>query len=343
MPPLQRASQFLHHFTATATATANNPSSPNDFTSSPTSTFPARSNTGKVQYVLLDCDNTLCLSERLAFEACTDLSNEVLAKYDRPARYTVDKLLEEFVGHNFRGMLNGLQNQHDFHMSDEEVDRYVEMELGRVTSKLSEKCQPCPGAPQMLEWIKNQGYPMSVVSTSAKPRVVASIEKVGISHYFPNEHVFSAATSLNPPSSKPDPKIYNFACEQLGVENKDVVTVEDSKSGATAAMRAGIPCIGYVGVYGVEDGPEKMEQMAKLLTDQCHCAVIMYDWLVSPLTLFFPDSLSSPSLIYPKLTLFLPLFSGRNSPSASRRLSKASPPTFPSRSRTPQCRRKTER
>jgi len=87
---------------------------------------------------------------------------------------------------------------------------------------------------------------------------------------------------LNPPSSKPDPAIYNYACQQLGVKNTECVTVEDSKSGATAAMRAGIPLIGYVGVYGLEEGKEKMEQMAKLLTEECKAAAIMYDWKEFP-------------------------------------------------------------
>lgn len=190
--------------------------------------------------------------------------------------------MEDFVGHNFRGMLNGLQKKHNFTMKPEEVDAYVDRELGAVTAKLSEKCQPCPGVLEQLAALKEAGYPMSVVSTSAKPRVVASLKKVGIDHYFPDEHVYSAATSLNPPSSKPDPAIYNYACKQLGVKNEECVTVEDSKSGATAAMRAGIPLIGYVGVYGIEEGKEKMEEMAKLLTEQCNAKVIMYDWKEFP-------------------------------------------------------------
>lgn len=168
-------------------------------------------------------------------------------------------------------------------MSESDVDKYVNMELDRVTKKLSEKAIPCTNVVEELERVKKQGkYPMSVVSTSAKSRVVASIEKAGISHYFPNEHVYSAATSLNPPSSKPDPKIYLYACEQLGVKPEEAVTVEDSKSGATAAMRAGIPCIGYVGIYGEEEGKEKMEQMAKLLQTETKCKAIMYDWKEFP-------------------------------------------------------------
>jgi len=72
---------------------------------------------GKVSYVMLDCDNTLVQSERFAFEACADLTNIVMEKYGIDARYTTDSLLEDFVGHNYRGMLVGLQKKHNFKMS----------------------------------------------------------------------------------------------------------------------------------------------------------------------------------------------------------------------------------
>ncbi|KAF2759081.1 phosphoglycolate phosphatase [Pseudovirgaria hyperparasitica] len=236
----------------------------------------------KIKQILLDCDNTLALSEHLAFEACADLTNELLQKYKIDATYTGKELLTEFVGQNFRGMMVGLQKKHNFDMDQAELERYVNMEVDRVTAKLLEKCEPCPGAPEMLEWAKQKGYPLAVVSTSAKPRVVASLKKCNIDKYFKDEHVWSAATSLNPPSSKPDPAVYNFAMKELGVKPEECITVEDSKSGATAAMRANIPFIGYVGVYGIEDGKEKMEQMAKVLTEQCKAAVIMYDWKEFP-------------------------------------------------------------
>ncbi|OQO11149.1 hypothetical protein B0A48_05405 [Cryoendolithus antarcticus] len=237
---------------------------------------------GKVKYILLDCDNTLCKSERLAFAACAELSNEVLAKHDVKERYDVDTLLEDFVGHNFRNMLVGLQKKHNFKMTDAEVDDYVDRELGKVIEKLSESCTECTGVTEQLEWAKAQGYPMAVVSTSAKPRVIASLVKTNLMRFFTDEHVYSAATSLTPPSSKPDPKIYFHACEQLGVKPEETLTVEDSKSGATAGMRAGIPLIGYVGVYGEEDGKEKMDEMAEKLTKETKANVIMYDWKEFP-------------------------------------------------------------
>ncbi|KAL5117867.1 hypothetical protein ACEQ8H_004185 [Pleosporales sp. CAS-2024a] len=232
----------------------------------------------KVKYIMLDCDNTLVQSERLAFEACAELTNMLMEKHHIDARYTADSLLEDFVGHNFRGMLKGLQQKHGFTISDAEMDDFVQQELGAVTRKLSEKAVECPGVTKELKTLKDQGYPMAVVSTSAKSRVVASIEKANIADFFPPEHVYSAATSMEKPSSKPDPAIYLYAADKLGVKPAEAVTVEDSKSGATAAMRAGIPCIGYVGIYGIEEGKEKMEQMAKLLTEETKCAAIMYDW-----------------------------------------------------------------
>ena len=59
---------------------------------------------------------------------------------------------------------------------------------------------------------------------------------------------------------------------------EECITVEDSKSGATSAMRANIPLVGYVGIYNIEDGKAKMEQMAQTLTEQTKAKVIMYDW-----------------------------------------------------------------
>ena len=231
---------------------------------------------------MLDCDNTLCQSERLAFEACADLTNEVLEKHDVKERYDTDSLLEDFVGNNFRNMLIGLQKKHDFKMSPEEMDDYVGKELGKVTAKLSEKAVECPGVTEQLEWAKAQGYPMSVVSTSAKPRVIASLKKCNLMRFFTDEHVYSAATSLDPPTSKPDPAIYLHACKELGIKPEECLTVEDSKSGATAGMRAGIPLIAYVGIYGLEDGKEKMEQMATLLKEQTKAKVVMYNWKEFP-------------------------------------------------------------
>ena len=98
---------------------------------------------------------------------------------------------------------------------------------------------------------------MSDLTTTTPPETALTLP----TGFFKDEHVYSAATSLDPPTSKPDPAIYFHACKELGVKPEECVTVEDSKSGATAAMRAGIPLVAYVGIYDVEEGKEMGETL----------------------------------------------------------------------------------
>lgn len=47
------------------------------------------------------------------------------------------------------------------------------------------------------------------------------------------------------PKSKPDPTIYRLSAERLGVSPQTCMVLEDTKSGVTAAKRAGMYCIGF--------------------------------------------------------------------------------------------------
>jgi len=230
---------------------------------------------GKTTTILLDCDNTLVLSEELAFEACAELANEILEKVGRPERYTGPQLLKDFVGQNFRGMMVSLTKKYNFTLSDEEFDTYVDRELGKVVETLEKKAQPCPGAIEMVEKLDKEGkYKLAVVSSSALSRVEASLRKVGLDRFIPHDAVFSAATSLPKPTSKPDPAIYVHSMKVLGVKAEECVAVEDSKSGASAAKNAKIPLIGYVGPYP----DDEKEHMIKVLRDECGAIYIMNHW-----------------------------------------------------------------
>jgi len=229
----------------------------------------------KITQILFDCDNTLVLSEELAFEACADLANEILEKQGISDRYTGNQLIVDFVGQNFRGMMVSLQKKYEFELSSEELDRYVKEEENAVIKKLEEKGQPCIGAMDELDKLAaSKKYGLAVVSSSALRRVQASLKKVGQDKYFPIDHVFSAATSLEKPTTKPDPAVYLHSLKVIGKKAEECVAVEDSKSGATAAVRANIPTIAYVGSYPTM---EKQKEVAKTLTD-LGCKVVMYNW-----------------------------------------------------------------
>jgi len=215
------------------------------------------------------------LSEHLAFEACAELANEILEKQGISDRYTGNQLLREFVGQNFRGMMVSLTKKYDFTLTPDEFDAYVDRELGKVIEMLEKKAEPCEGViPVLQKLYADKRYGLAVVSSSALSRVQASIRKVNIDRYFPQNHVYSAATSLPKPTSKPDPAVYLHACKEIGVKPGECVAVEDSRSGATAAKNAKIPLIGYVGPY---DEDEK-EHMRKVLKEECGAIVVMEHW-----------------------------------------------------------------
>ncbi|KAF3937786.1 Beta-phosphoglucomutase [Dactylella cylindrospora] len=229
----------------------------------------------KITHLLFDCDNTLVLSEIIAFQVCAQLANEILSAHSIPKSFTGPELQSTYVGQNFRGMMTSLQKEYKFTMDPEEFESYVKKEEDVITEALSERAEPCEGVNEVLERLHRDGkYGLAVVSSSAKRRVLASITKVGQSEYFPTDDVFSAATSLPVPTSKPDPAIYLYACEKLGKRPAECVAIEDSKSGATSAKRAGIWVVGYVGPYEDEEERTKMEVILK----EVGAVAVMRDW-----------------------------------------------------------------
>jgi len=211
----------------------------------------------------------------LAFEACAELANEILAKHHIDDRYTGPQLLSNFVGQNFRGMMGGLQEKHNFTMEPSELESYVKQEEDRVIATLERKAKPCVGVNAELDKLaKSKRYGMGVVSSSALRRVEASLKKVDQDKYFPPDHIFSAATSLPVPTSKPNPAIYLHACKVIGKQPQECVAIEDSKSGTLSALRAGIYVVAYVGSY---DGKEKQAEMGKLLKEN-GANVVMTEW-----------------------------------------------------------------
>lgn len=236
-------------------------------------TYPPQINT-----LLFDCDNTLVLSEELAFEACAGLINNICKKQGVDVTFTGETLIAEFVGQNFRGMLGSLQERYPIKLTADELEAYVRQEEDAVIAKIQEAGRPCVGVMDQLERLQVEGkYHLAVVSSSAKRRVVASIEKVGQGKYFINDEVFSAATSLPTPTSKPDPAIYLHAMKTLGKTPDECVAIEDSKSGTTSGYRAGIKVLGYTGPYPAE----RKEEMRKVLSD-AGAVVVMDDWAEFP-------------------------------------------------------------
>ncbi len=70
------------------------------------------------------------------------------------------------------------------------------------------------------------------------------IEVLNLRKYFPEKHVFSADHVRY---GKPEPDLFLFAAEQMGVAPKESIVIEDSLAGLTAGMRAKMQTIAFIG------------------------------------------------------------------------------------------------
>ena len=97
---------------------------------------------------------------------------------------------------------------------------------------------PMHGAAMFVEKIKAGMLPQAVVSSSSHRWVDGWLEKIELAGYFQ-----TTVCRGDAPRIKPAPDLYLVACRLLGVDPRDACAVEDSATGATAALAAGLTTV----------------------------------------------------------------------------------------------------
>ncbi len=100
--------------------------------------------------------------------------------------------------------------------------------------------------------------PLAIASNSQHGAVRHALERTGLTARV-DVGVFSADMVKRP---KPAPDVYLLAASAAGVEPKRCLVVEDSATGATAALTAGMQVIGFLGASHIP--PEQGEILREL-------------------------------------------------------------------------------
>ena len=197
-----------------------------------------------VRVVLCDADGNLFPSEEPAFVASVQVTNRFLAEHRVDRTYGAEELRLAATGMSYRVVLATLAREHGVPpLAPDELERWVEAEKEAVTAHLREVLRPDPDVLGPLAALaEHRG--LAAVSSSADARIAACFQVTGMAGWFPPARRFSAEDSLAVPTSKPDPAIYAYALNALGLQPTQAVAVEDSGTGATSAVAAGIPTIG---------------------------------------------------------------------------------------------------
>ncbi len=94
-----------------------------------------------------------------------------------------------------------------------------------------------PGALELLNFAKNNGYKTALATSSARIRAEGMFRKKNLDE----KELFQACIYGDEigSRSKPDPYIFELAAEKLGIEKSECIVVEDSLNGIKAAVNGG--------------------------------------------------------------------------------------------------------
>ncbi|AJR05738.1 phosphoglycolate phosphatase [Photobacterium gaetbulicola Gung47] len=116
----------------------------------------------------------------------------------------------------------------------DDLDRLHEEWRTRYNGVVKHQAIPVKeGVVELLEWLKEQGTPIAIATSTAKDVAKKKIELAGIDKYFDN-----LTTGCEVANGKPHPEIYQLAASRLNVEPQYCLAFEDSNNGVRAAVAA---------------------------------------------------------------------------------------------------------
>ena len=185
-----------------------------------------------LQLVIFDCDGVLVDSEVI--------SNDVLAR-----ALTAEGLPTTLAQsrRDYQGLLLA------------EIDSLARAKLGRPLAQdwleryerdraavFRRELRAVPGVAEAVRRIKAAGMAVCVASQGKLEKTRLSLKLTKLDPLFPDETLFSA---YSVPRGKPHPDLFLHAAASMAVEPTRCAVVEDTPSGVTAAVSAGMRILGY--------------------------------------------------------------------------------------------------
>lgn len=180
------------------------------------------------QAVIFDMDGLMLDTERIA-----------LACWDQAARmhgYELDPAIGlGMVGLNTRDCVRWVKQVlgDDFPM---EAINVTSREL--YHAELDRDTPIKPGLPALLQWLRQQGLPLAVATSTRHAWALKKLNRAGIADFFNG-----MACGDQVSQGKPHPEIFLTAAERIGVAPAQCVVLEDSDPGVRGAVAAGMRVI----------------------------------------------------------------------------------------------------
>ena len=179
---------------------------------------------------IFDCDGVLIDSEIIACRVhAAELTRHGIAM-------TAEQVMDRFLGFSQKRMHEVMEAEAGLSLPDSFAATYAVALRAAFEADL----EAMPGIVEALDML---GTPACVASSSSHERLRLTLGLTGLYDRFaPN--VFSSSDVAN---GKPAPDLFLHAAGRMGAAPADCLVVEDSVSGVTAAVAAGMMPIGFIG------------------------------------------------------------------------------------------------
>jgi len=190
--------------------------------------------------IIFDADGVIIDSERI-----WDLAQEEFLRR-RGIPYEREKVKLVCTANSPVGAIRALQEMYGFPGDPEAMS---EERLGIVRGHyLNGGIALVPGFSEFYEKVRKD-Y-LTAVATAMDPGLLSMVvEKLSLRDLF-GGHIYSIADIGYVP--KPEPQIFLYTAERLGVKPEDCLVIEDSPNGIEAARRAGMRCVALATTFDRE-------------------------------------------------------------------------------------------
>jgi HAD superfamily hydrolase (TIGR01509 family) len=178
--------------------------------------------------VIFDCDGVLVDSEVITSRVFTGMLNEL----EIPA--TVEDVFDKFVGRSMKHCLEVIAN-----LLGREVPKdFAQQYHLRTAAALKSELKAVPGIEAALDAIQ---VPYCVASNGSHEKMQTTLGITGLLPRFQGK-LFSVTDVAR---GKPFPDVFLYAADKLGVAPVACAVIEDTPTGVTAGVAAGMTVFGY--------------------------------------------------------------------------------------------------
>ncbi|MEU4109275.1 MULTISPECIES: HAD family hydrolase [unclassified Streptomyces] len=138
----------------------------------------------------------------------------------------------------------------------------------RVFTAFERELRPVAGVEGVLEKLAADGVPYCVASSGSHERIRVGHRATGLDRWFGDDRIFS---SQDVGRGKPDPDLFLYAAERMGVAPERCLVVEDSPLGVRAAVAAGMDVYGFTAMTP----PERLADATQLFSSMGELADLL--------------------------------------------------------------------